>query len=247
MFISVSKTHSKHVQQHPHFSPYLANLPSPTHGPHSLRNPAEPDHSPSRPVPHTFLSNRRSRVQILPGAPAISGTPQTTDAASPWTQNNSALTGHREYLVRAVDAAGNEEANLAQMVAIDLTAGVRDERPNQPAILGARAVADGEVEIEVAYDRTGEAGVAATVRLYANDGEGGAMDWDTPVGTANLTAGVNVQTVTIESSGLSGELTYLLGVRARTAATVEDANTTTPSLTTDATAPGASTLAATAV
>ncbi len=163
-----------------------------------------------------------------------------TAASSPWT--DSLVDGHYEYLVRAVDGDGNEEANLSQMVAIDISGGARLQRPNEPSVLDYRAAAGGEVELTVAYVREGEDGTATEVRLYVNDGAGGAIDYNTSVGSASLASGLDFQAVTITSSGLSGGLTYRCGVRARTAGGVEDANTDHVEVTTDATAPSAPTL-----
>jgi len=76
--------------------------------------------------------------------------------------------GHYEYLVRAEDAAGNEEANLSQMVAVDIDGGVQVLRPNTPEILGGEAIAGGEVKLQLRYDRTGEAAVATVIHLYTD-------------------------------------------------------------------------------
>ena len=178
-----------------------------------------------------YRSDNTGKVQIDAAA-------HDTEATTTWSEDVSALTGRYAYLVRAVDADGNEEANFSQMVALNLTTGTQILRPNSPSILDARAVADGEVTVMALYLRSGEAGVATTVRLFADDGAGGGVDWDTPVATATLTTNATAQAVELTSSGLTGGLTYELGCRARTAATVEDENTDTTEVLTDATAPG---------
>lgn len=174
----------------------------------------------------------------------LTAAPTDLGAVVQWVIDQTGITDHIEYLVRCYDGSGSEEANLSAMVAIDLAAGVRVQRPASPTILAGTAIAAGEVEMTVQYDRTGETGAATTIKIYSNDGAGGAMDWGTPVGSGNLAAGVVRQVIKVESSGLTGGLTYLMGARARTAGAVEDANTETVSVLTDATAPTAPVLTA---
>jgi len=174
----------------------------------------------------------------------LSAAVHDTDAASPWEDDVTGLTGRYVYLVRAVDSAGNEEANLSQMVVVDLLNGAQMLRPNSPIIAGAEAIAAGQVRIHAIYDRHGETGVATSIRMYSNDGAGGAMDWDTPVGTVSLPSGQVFFFVDVDSAGLDGAKTYLVGVRARTDAGIEDANTNTESVLTDALAPDAPVLTA---
>ena len=174
----------------------------------------------------------------------LGGTPRAQPGASPWSEDVSALTGRYAYLVRAVDAAGNEEANLSQMVVVQLNAGSEVAIPNEPSIVTAEAIAAGEVRVTTAYDRADEAGVATAIHVFVNDGAGGAMDWATSKGSVTLPTGQDRMMVEVESSGLTGGLTYLVGIRARTGASVEDANTNTASVTTDAAAPTAPVLTA---
>ena len=174
----------------------------------------------------------------------LTGSVHDTDAASPWEDGVTGLTGRYEYLLRAVDADTNEEANLSQMIVIDLVNGVQVSRPNSPVIGGAEAIAGGEVRVHARYDREGETGVATSIRMYVNDGAGGAMDWGTSKGSATLPTGHDFFFVDMDSTGLIGAKTYLVGIRARTDAGVEDSNTETVSILTDATPPGAPTLTA---
>ena len=176
-------------------------------------------------------------------AVVLDGTPHDTDASSPWTEDVTGVTGRLEYLLRAVDAAGNEEANLSEMVYVDLEDGVQVLRPNSPSIAIAEAIADGEVRVQAMYDRTGEAGVATSIHMFVNDGAGGAMDWNTSKGNVSLPTGPTLHIVELDSSGLTGALTYDVGIRAKTTAGVYDANTTTVEVTTDSTAPDGPTLA----
>lgn len=165
----------------------------------------------------------------------------------PWSEDITGGTGRRAYLVRAVDDDDNEEANLSQIVWVDIVAGAVSTAPNEPGLVSAVAVADGEAEVAAIYDRTGEAGEATTIYLYANDGGGGTVDWGTSIGSATLGTGRTVQMVEITSSGLTGGKTYLVGVRAETAAGVQDQNTETASVTTDAAAPDAPVVTGTVV
>ena len=172
------------------------------------------------------------------GLVQIDAAPLDTVAASPYTEDVSSLTGRYAWLVRAVDGDGNEEAGLKTMVALDLTTGDQVLRPNSPEILDARAVAGGEATVTALYVRPGEVGVATSVRLYADDGAGGGVDWNTLVATATLRPNATMQTVELTTTTLTGGLTYELGARARTAAGIEDENLDTVEVTTDDTAPG---------
>ena len=177
----------------------------------------------------------------------IMGAVHATDVASPWSENVAALTGHYEYLLHAVDAGSKEEANLSQMVRVDLVAGVNTSTPNKPTVAMSEAAPGGEIRVRGQYDAYGEAGVATSVRLYVNDGAGGAIDYNTAVGTATLSSDARYEAFTIVSSGLAGSKTYLCVIRARTAAGIEDSNTTSFSVATDDVLPGAPVLTATLV
>ncbi len=125
------------------------------------------------------------------------------------------------------------------MVVVELEGGRQVSVPNSPVIMLAEAIADGEIRVAAAYDRTDEAGVATSIKMYVNDGAGGAMDWGTPVGSVTLATGPDAQAVTVDSAGLAGATTYLVGVRAQTAAAMDAVNTNTEPVLTDATAPAA--------
>lgn len=161
--------------------------------------------------------------------------------------DNSATTGHVEYLVTCYDAGGNEGMAFSAMVSIDLTGGAEDLRPNRPTMIHAWAAAGGEIEVLARYDSRGEGATATSIRMYTNNGAGGAMDWGTPVATENLTGTASVRLVSLTSSGLTGGLTYDVGIRSRTDGGVEDENTDTVEVTTDSTAPTAPTLSLSAV
>lgn len=172
----------------------------------------------------------------------LSAAAHDTATGTTWQERQVGTTGHFEFLLRAVDGAGNEEDGLEAMVQVDLDKGAIVERPNAPATVLAQAIAAGQVQVRAAYDRSGEVGTATTIRIYVNDGAGGAMDWNTPVGTGTLATGLDHQVIEIDSSGLTGGLTYDVGIRARTAGGTESDNTDTTEVTTDATAPGAAVL-----
>lgn len=176
----------------------------------------------------------------------LEGAVHDTDVASPWSESVAGLTGVYAYLVRASDGT-NQEANLSQMVQVNLTSGAETLRPNEPTILLAEAIVGGEISVHAMYERAGEAGVATVIEMFVNDGAGGAVDWNTSVGSATLATDALVDSVELESTGLTGGLTYLVGVRAKTAALVYDENTNTESVLTDSTAPTAPTLTATVV
>jgi hypothetical protein len=150
--------------------------------------------------------------------------PHATPAGSPWSEDVSTVTGRLLYLVRAVDSDGNEEANVSQMVAVELESGAEVARPNSPTIIEGRPAAGGEVEVVAGYTRADEGGEATKLNLYVNDGAGGAIDWGTVEASASL-PGYGSAQVTLTSSGLTAGSTYKCGVRAETAAGVEDTNT----------------------
>lgn len=169
----------------------------------------------------------------------LSAAAHDTATGTTWQERQVGTTGHFEFLLRAVDAAGNEEDGLGAMVQVDLDKGAIVERPNAPTTLLAEAIAAGQIRVQAGYDRGGEVGTATSIRIYVNDGAGGAMDWSTPVGTGTLATGLDHQTIEIDSSGLTGGLTYNVGIRARTDGGTESDNTDVTAVTTDATAPGA--------
>jgi len=170
-----------------------------------------------------------------------------TTADVTYADDVTGLTGHYEYLVRTEDTSGNEENNLSQMVTLDLVNGAQAERPNSPLIVDYGPVAGGEVTLIALYDRTGEVGTATVLNLYVNDGAGGAIDYNTSVGSGTLATERVTQVLTIDSSGLSGQNTYLCVVRAATSGGTEDTNTDSVSITTDSLAPGTPAITVTAV
>jgi hypothetical protein len=158
--------------------------------------------------------------------------------------DNSGQTGQKTYLVTSYSANGESRA-LSAMVTLWLDSGAEVTRPNQPYIVQARAAAGGEIEVLAEYVDTDEAASPATIKMYVNDGAGGAMDWGTPVASVNLDGYLTQERKTLTSTGLTGGLTYLVGIRAVTSGDIHDGNTTTESVTTDDTAPSAPTLTST--
>ncbi len=179
------------------------------------------------------------------GPVRLTGTP--TDLGNVVTTgiDNSATTGEMTYLVRAYNAAGVEEASISQMVKIDLSGGVQILTPNSPSIISGTAIAGGQVRVVASYVGEGADGVAATMRVYSNDGAGGAVSYVTPVATGALRATAAYQSATLDTAGLDGQKTYILVARARTAVGVEDTNTVEIEVLTDSVSPTAVTLTGT--
>lgn len=167
----------------------------------------------------------------------LTAAPHATPASSPWSEDVSGLTGTYAYLVRAVDSDGNEEANLTQIVLVDLDSGSETSRPNQPSVQAVEPAADGEARVRGAYRRDGEDGSADVIELYANNGQGGAIDYGTAVGSYNLGT-QTLEQYDITSSGLVGGRTYRVAVRAVTSGGTDDGNTDAYEVETDAEAPG---------
>ena len=174
----------------------------------------------------------------LTGTPTDLGNVVTTDV------DNSSTTGEMTYLIRAYNATV-EEANIEQMVKIDLTGGVQILTPNSPSIVSGVAIAGGQVRVVASYVGEGADGVAATIRVYSNDGAGGAVSYVTPVATGTLRATAAYQVATLDTAGLDGQKTYKLVARARTAVGVEDTNTVEIEVLTDSVLPTPATLTGT--
>jgi hypothetical protein len=183
-------------------------------------------------------------TSALNGAVRLTGTPTDCGDVEVKVVDNTGVTGRLEWLLRTYNASGIEEAGIDAMVHIDLVNGERTLRPNTPTISSATAISAGQAEVQVAYTGEGAAGTATTVRIYADDGAGGAVDYVTPVCTIILGETSEPQARTGLTAGLDGQKTYALVARARTSAGTEDTNTTETEVTTDSLAPTTPTLAA---
>lgn len=180
------------------------------------------------------------------GVDITSATTDLGDVAT-FEIDNSAATGHLQYWLTCYDGDGKESAALDPMAQLDVAAGIQVLRPNTPDLLGAWAIAAGQVRVAARYDSRSEEATPATIELYSNDGLGGAMNWAVAVGSTALTAGKTSETLEVDSAGLIAARTYLVGIRAKTSGGVEDLNTNTESVLTDAVGPGAIVIAGSVV
>jgi hypothetical protein len=151
-----------------------------------------------------------------------------------WTSGNLSP-GTWMFGVRAADAAGIE-LNLACSTTVIVSATGADvtNMPVAPAGLRGHAIAGGSVVVEWAAGTNSVAAKnPAGFRVYK--GTGGAVDYGTVSATvaANTSIGGAYQTTL---SGLTDGTTYSIGVRAYNA-TGEETNTTTISVTADASGP----------
>jgi hypothetical protein len=162
------------------------------------------------------------------------------DTTSGLTFTTSPLSypGTWEFGVRAYHViSGLEEQNLDCSVAIVLDAAGNDisNKPMPPIGLRAFAMAAGVVRTEWSYGQA--SGPTAPQGFHVYIGTGSTPSYSTPVATVSFNAALFGQFVA-NLTGLSGGTTYAIGVRAFNA-TAEEANTSTVTVTADATGPSA--------
>jgi hypothetical protein len=157
-------------------------------------------------------------------------------AALTYTTSALAYPGTWSFGVRASNAYG-EEQNLDCAVTIILDATGHDitNRPLPPTGLRAFARAGGAVRVEWAYPPT--RGPRAPVGFHVYYGSSGFPDYTTVEATTLFNTGI-ANTFVANLASLADGTTYTIGVRAYNA-TAEENNTTTVSVTADATGPAA--------
>jgi hypothetical protein len=146
------------------------------------------------------------------------------------------------WSVRAVDADGNEEQNVSQVLAIPFEDGAPSARPAEPRWVEARAIEDGKIELEWLYDPRYEAygpGAAHEARIYWDAGTG-EIDFSAPHATVPMDNPTSATRYTWQSAPLTDGQTYRFTIRIATApwpAGLETHNTDGHSATADSSAP----------
>lgn len=181
------------------------------------------------------------------GAPIDYTTPVATVTGTTWTSAPLASSGSWGFAVRAFDTAtGLEEQNLDAAVTIVLGSGGADitDRPAAPFGFRAFATAGAGIRVEWMYPPT--SGPTTPTGFHVYIGTGRTPDYSTPAATVAFNTGI-LSTFVANINSLSSGTTYAIGVRAYNASGIET-NTSTASVTADATGPAAvSSLAASAV
>jgi hypothetical protein len=147
--------------------------------------------------------------------------PYRTVAGPPWTDTVfDDWTGVVTYLVRAVDADGNEEANIREVLVVPVQNGVVGVAlPAEPRIVEARPIAGGRIEFEWLYDPTYEylgPGAAHETRIYWDAGTG-CVDFSEPHATVPMNHPTKAIRYTWQSASLTDGQTYRFTIRIATA------------------------------
>ena len=170
------------------------------------------------------------------GDPINYGSPIETTSELAYTVSPLSYPGSWEFGVRAFYViSGLEEKNVDCAVSIVLNAVGQDvtNTPTPPFGLRAVPLAAGAVRVEWSYVRA--TGPSAPQGFHVYLGSGAAPSYATPAATINYNTGSFGQFVA-NLSGLTGAITYTVGVRAFNA-TAEEANTNTVTVTADTTGP----------
>jgi len=197
------------------------------------------------------MSSNRARSRSSAGAEPLdlrSRPVQDSDALA-YQQTFTDETGRSIFSVRAIDADGNEEANISQVVAIHIKNGQIVAQPAEPRIVEARAIKDGKIELEwlyvPRYEENGP-GAAHEARIYWDAGTG-AVDHSEPHATVTMGGPTSATRYTWDSAPLTDDQEYRFVVRAATAAWpagIETQNTDEHAATADADQPAAPVLTA---
>ena len=175
-------------------------------------------------------------------------------AATTWNRVFTTETGVYSWLVRAVDADGNEEQNISELLVLafqDAGGGVGTAPtalPAEPRIVGADAIAGGKITVNWLYDpryedpKFSNAGFEA--RIYW-DNATGTVSFAAPVATVAMSAPDYATRFSWTSGVLVDASTYKFVVRIGTAAHpdgLETDNTGEYSATADSSVPSTPTL-----
>jgi len=183
---------------------------------------------------------------------ALNGSPHAEAASSPWQEDVTGFTGRYLYLVRAVDADGNEEANIREMVSVALQDGAEVAFPADPIMVEAEAISGGRIEVRWLYDPRREEngpGAAHEARIYWDAGSG-AVDFSAPHATVPMNHPTTATRYTWQSEPLTGGQEYRFVVRIATAAWpsgIETQNIASHAATADSDMPEAPELIATLI
>jgi len=183
---------------------------------------------------------------------------QESDALS-YERTFTDETGLYIFSVRAVDADGNEDSNISQLLAFSVEDGALVARPAEPRLVKARAIENGRIELEWLYDPRYEAygpgaapgaqGAAAEARIYWDAGTG-QIDFSEPHATVPMGHPTEATRYTYQSAPLTDGQTYRFVVRVATApwpTGIETQNADVHAVTADGSSPLAPALNATVV
>jgi hypothetical protein len=151
----------------------------------------------------------------------LTAAPVQESAGLTWTKVFTDETGQWIVNVRAVDADGNEEANISRTISLTFTAGLLVAAPVEPDSVCAVAASGGKIEVGWLYRPWKEAppgtGAAYEARVYGDSGTG-TVDWDTPLDTVLMDGPTSEAAYAWTSGALTDGVTYRFGVRIATAA-----------------------------
>lgn len=168
------------------------------------------------------------------GGPVDYSAAVATVSGLTWASPALAAGSRWTFAVRAFDTvSGLEESNLDARASVALDAARADVTgvPNPPTGLTARATAGGTARVTWAYNPGGQGGAPTGFRVYAGTP---AVGYATPAATVAYSAGSPSFSATL--AGLTDGAAYVVAVRSYNA-TAEEANTSTVTLTADATGP----------
>jgi hypothetical protein len=149
--------------------------------------------------------------------------PIATTTGEFWWEAVGTVTGTVQYLVRAYNAEG-EEANIRHLAFLFLEDGEVQQRPNSPFGQRGEAIGGRRARLWASYSRNREIPQAEAIRFYANDGQGGAVDFSAPLVSAAL-SDEQVQEVSAVTPTLQPNRTYVFVARAVGTSGLEDGNT----------------------
>ena len=128
-------------------------------------------------------------------------TAATTSATGTDTKTLPAITGYpgiAQVLIRAEFGGAEEKNGELLLIEYDAAGDYVAPRPNGISVQKVSVSSGTSLSVQCTYDTTGEAGTATTAQIFARDPDG-SYDFDTPDGTASLSAdysGLKYATVT---------------------------------------------------
>ena len=178
--------------------------------------------------PSGDVASYRVRSNYGQAALDLRTAPVQDSSETTYEQNFTNETGTYLFSVRAVDANGNEEGNIFQVVAIPFENGAPAALPAEPLLVEARAISGGRIELEWLYDPALEylgPGAAHEARIYWDAGTG-EMDWSAPHATVTMNNPTEATRYSWQSGVLTDKQEYRFVVRIATAAWPEGHETT---------------------
>ncbi len=142
---------------------------------------------------------------------------------------------HR-FGVRAYNEYGEEQnVDVTRKLTLDAAGADITAKPNAPHSLSVTAAAGGKIQLDFAYDTTGERATCTQFKVYYNSGSG-AVDYSSALATVTKATG-GLTWYRYTTGALTDGTTYIFAVRANTAGGIEDGNSHEVSATADSTLP----------